>query len=65
VDVSLINHSGGIEKHIFLVAESFHDVFEEMLDACICILGLEQIRTHYEVDDSLDLVVDDVIPSIF
>jgi len=63
VDVALVDHLGGVEEHVLLVAEGLNQESQQSL--CGAAFPLEDFGAHCQADDLFDEAVHDVVPPVF
>lgn len=63
VDISLVDHLGGVEEHVLLVAEGLDQEGQELADGGTA--GLEELGVDHQADYLLYQALQDVVPSVF
>lgn len=62
MDIALIDHLGGVEEHVFLVAEGLDQEGQELADRGTA--GLEELSVDHQADYLLYQALQDVVPSV-
>lgn len=63
VYVSLVDHLGGAQKHVLLIAEGLHEEGEKLVNGIITCF--EELGVDHEADNLFNQIMGDTIPSIF